>query len=149
MVESQFERTDPTPTLHQQRSQAHSADSPKYQGGEKMPDEARFVPTKFFPLFSVVLPSSISMFILEQKFIPVNKNWFEFSNLKTSPFKKMKYNQKRRYQCGNALNFIAQYVVSVYWYLPTCRHGVGSSDESVFPQMGIPPVSDFRGSACT
>jgi hypothetical protein len=26
----------PPPTLHQQRSQAHSADSPKYQGGEKI-----------------------------------------------------------------------------------------------------------------
>ena len=29
-------QSDPTPNPHQQRSQAHSADSPKYQGGEKM-----------------------------------------------------------------------------------------------------------------
>ena len=35
MVEGVFFHTHPTPT-HQQRSQAHSADSPKYQGGEKM-----------------------------------------------------------------------------------------------------------------
>ncbi len=32
------------------------------------------------PPFSVVLPSSISKFIVEQKFIKCKRNWFEFTN---------------------------------------------------------------------
>ena len=70
MVESQFEHTDPTPNS-----------SPKYQGGEKMPDEACFVPTKSSPAFSVVATSNIKI-IIEQKFVLVNRIWFEFSNLR-------------------------------------------------------------------
>jgi len=34
-------QSDPTPNPHQQRSQGHSADSPKYQGGEKIQNASR------------------------------------------------------------------------------------------------------------
>src|SRR5690349_3490103 len=68
------------PALHQQRSQAHSADSPHGEG-EQMQFSGKHLSKIWSPPLNAALPWQDYNPILEQKFLSVNGIWFGFSNI--------------------------------------------------------------------